>query len=89
MTIIGIVSRPNKSILGKSNTMVLDDIRRAVIKFNCVPISVLPTQDIEYYNKRLNMICSSSKDGFLNVYSLPNKLITTIKHPKKNNNFGN
>ena len=40
------------------------------------------------YNKRLNMICSSSKDGFLNVYSLPNKLITTIKHPKKNNNFG-
>ena len=56
MTIIGIVSRPNKSILGKSNTMVLDDIRRAVIKFNCVPISVLPTQDIEYYNKRLSDI---------------------------------
>ena len=39
------------------------------------------------YNPRLNMICSTSKDGFLNVYSLPNKLITTIKNPNKNN-FG-
>ena len=37
------------------------------------------------YNQRLNIICTSSKDGFLNVYSLPNKLITTIKHP--NNNY--
>ena len=36
------------------------------------------------YNKRLNMICTSSKDGFLNVYSLPSKLITTIQHPNKN-----
>ena len=33
------------------------------------------------------MICTTSKDGFLNVYSLPNKLITTIKNPN-NNNFG-
>ena len=39
------------------------------------------------YNPRLNMICSTSKDGFLNVYSLPNKLITTIQNPNKNN-FG-
>ena len=30
------------------------------------------------------MICSSSKDGLLNAYILPNKLITTIKHPNKN-----
>ena len=36
------------------------------------------------YNPRLNMICSSSKDGFLNAYILPNKLITTIKNPNKN-----
>ena len=36
------------------------------------------------YNQRLNMFCSSSKDGFVNVYSLPNKLITTIKNPSKN-----
>ena len=39
------------------------------------------------YNPRLNMICSTSKDGFLNVYSLPNKLITTIPNPNKKN-FG-
>ena len=39
------------------------------------------------YNQRLNLICTTSKDGFLNVYSLPNKLITTIKNPN-NNNFG-
>ena len=39
------------------------------------------------YNPRLNMICSTSKDGFLNVYSLPNKLITTIQNPN-NSNFG-
>ena len=37
------------------------------------------------YNKRLNMMCTTSIDGFLNVYILPNKLITTIKNP--NNNF--
>ena len=35
------------------------------------------------YNSRLNMICSSSKDGLLNVYILPNKLLTTIKNPNK------
>ena len=40
-----------------------------------------------YYNQRLNMICTSSKDGFINAYSLPNKLITTIKNP--NNNYFN
>ena len=37
------------------------------------------------YNKRLNMFCTTSKDGFLNVYSLPNKLITTIRNPNKKN----
>lgn len=37
------------------------------------------------YNKRLNMMCTTSIDGFLNVYILPNKLITTIKNT--NNNF--
>ena len=36
------------------------------------------------YNERLNMICTSSKDGFVNVYSFPNKLITTIKNNNKN-----
>ena len=39
------------------------------------------------YNKRLNMMCSSSKDGFLNIYILPNKLITTLKNPNEGNCF--
>lgn len=30
------------------------------------------------------MICTSSKDGFVNVYSFPNKLITTLKNNNKN-----
>ena len=33
------------------------------------------------YNQRLNMICTTSKDGYINIYSFPNKLITTIKNP--------
>ena len=40
-----------------------------------------------YYNQRLNIFCTCSKDGYLNVYSLPNKLITTIKNPN-NSYFG-
>ena len=32
------------------------------------------------YNKRLNMFCTSSKDGYLFLYAYPNKLITAIKH---------
>ena len=33
------------------------------------------------YNQRLNMLCTTSKDGYINIYSFPNKLITTIKNP--------
>ena len=33
------------------------------------------------YNKRLNMFCTTSKDGFLNLYIYPNKLMTSIKNP--------
>ena len=36
------------------------------------------------YNKRLNMFCTTSKDGFLCVYMYPNKLITTIKNENGN-----
>ena len=56
MFVIGIVSRPNISNLGKANITVLEDIRRAVIKFGCVPISILPPQDIEYFGKKLEEI---------------------------------
>ena len=36
------------------------------------------------YNKRLNMFCTSSKDGFLNVYMYPNKLISSLKNSNGN-----
>jgi hypothetical protein len=37
------------------------------------------------YNKSLNMMCTTSVDGLLNIYILPNKLITAIKN--SNNNY--
>ena len=33
-----------------------------------------------YYNQRLNMFCTTSKDGYLNVYMYPNKLISSLKN---------
>ena len=36
-----------------------------------------------YYNPRLNIFCTTSTDGFLNVYIFPNKLLTSIKNPNK------
>ena len=39
------------------------------------------------YNQRLNMLCTTSKDGYLNVYILPNKLITVVKNPNDNSYF--
>ena len=40
-----------------------------------------------YYNQRLNTFCTTSKDGLLNLYIFPNKLINTIKNPNKGNFF--
>ena len=37
-----------------------------------------------HYNERLNMFCTTSKDGFLNLYIFPNKLMTSIKNPNGN-----
>ncbi len=56
MVKIGIVSRPNISEQGRPNTMVLEDYRRVVLKFDCIPIVILPPQDIIYYKKPLNEI---------------------------------
>ena len=41
------------------------------------------TEKIEdyFYNKRLNMFATTSSDGFICVYILPNKLISMIKNP--------
>ena len=40
-----------------------------------------------YYNQRLNTFCTTSKDGLLNLYIFPNKLINTIKNPNEGNFF--
>ena len=56
MVIIGIVSRPNISKQGRCNTMVLEDMRKAVIEFNGIPISILPPQNIDYFDKKLDEI---------------------------------
>ena len=34
-----------------------------------------------FYNKRLNMFAFTSKDGFIYIYIIPNKLFSVIKHP--------
>ena len=34
-----------------------------------------------YYNKRLNMLATTSLDGYSFIYSMPNKLLSVIKHP--------
>ena len=38
-----------------------------------------------FYNRRLNMFATTSIDGFICIYILPNKLICMIKHP--NNSY--
>ena len=34
-----------------------------------------------HYNPRLNMFATTSYDGYICIYILPNKLVSTIKHP--------
>jgi hypothetical protein len=38
-----------------------------------------------FYNRRLNMFATTSYDGFICIYIIPNKLISMIKHP--NNSY--
>ena len=46
--IIGIVGRPNKVEYNKYKIIINDNHRRAVIACGGIPISILPTQNIEY-----------------------------------------
>ena len=34
-----------------------------------------------FFNRRLNMFATTSKDGYICIYILPNKLFCVIKHP--------
>ena len=36
-----------------------------------------------FYNRRLNIFATTSYDGFICIYILPNKLFSMIKHPKR------
>lgn len=56
MHIIGIVGRPNISVGGKNNIMVLEEYRKVVLEYGCIPILILPTQNIDYYVKKLDEI---------------------------------
>ena len=40
-----------------------------------------------FYNRRLNMFATTSYDGYICVYILPNKLFCIIKHPKINSYY--
>ena len=37
----------------------------------------------KFYNRRLNMFATTSYDGFICIYILPNKLFSMIRHPLK------
>lgn len=56
MCIIGIVGRPSISRFNKTNIEVFDSYRNAIIKSGGIPIVILPPQNIEYYNNKLEEI---------------------------------
>ena len=48
--IIGIVTRPLKDTLERSVDTVTDTCRRAILKNGGIPVGILPTQEINYYD---------------------------------------
>ena len=55
-----------------------------VYKNNSLISEIIDHNDIIidlFYNRRLNMFATTSYDGFICVYILPNKLFCMIKHP--------
>ena len=68
----------NQNNIGKLRVKINDIINSEIIDHNNTIIDY-------YYNRRLNMFATTSPDGFICVYMLPNKLITMIKNP--NNSY--
>ena len=50
--IIGIIGRPHKTNTDKNIICTFEDYRNAVCKFGGIPISILPTQVLEYEDIR-------------------------------------
>ena len=48
--VIGIISRPIKDELDRSTNLVFDKCRSAIIRNGGIPMGIMPTSDIDYYN---------------------------------------
>jgi len=64
-SIIGIVGRCGMATLERTSIQTLDNYRKAVIKSGGIPITILPPQDVDYYNtspKELNKLAYEEKE---------------------------
>lgn len=64
-SIIGIVGRCGIGALERTSIQTLDNYRKAVIKSGSVPITILPPQDVDYYNSvpsELNKLTIEEKE---------------------------
>ena len=59
---------------GKLEVYINNNLISEIIDHNDIIIDL-------FYNRRLNMFATTSYDGFICVYILPNKLFCMIKHP--------
>lgn len=77
--IIGIVGRTNKIEYDKYKIYVNDDHRRAIIESGGIPISILPTQNIEYEkidNGKTNMpLSEEEKEDLISEINLCNGIV--------------
>lgn len=77
--IIGIVGRTNKAEYNKYKIIINDNHRRAVIACGGIPISILPTQNVEYEkmnNEKTNQTLSEEEQNdIISVIKLCNGVI--------------
>ena len=60
--IIGIVARPDVGIDNYNLMATFDEYRKAIIKFNGIPILILPPQFIDYSNKNISKLTNKEKN---------------------------
>lgn len=70
--LIGIIGRPDKEESGPSIIRINDDIRTSIIKNGGIPIGILPSQNIDYANKKYNDIKDMNEEEL-------NSLLESIK----------
>jgi len=71
--IIGIVGRPNQNDSGYSVVACHEYLRNAIIKAGGIPILILPTQDVDYYNsipRELERLTDSEKEDLVRQINL-------------------